>query len=134
LDKYERMEESQLNRTTEFVLALIGGIFGLLLSLSYLLFGGVGLVSGMQEAQQGGMVITVAGLLLLIGSIASMILSAPSQIRKHHKWSGGVTLATGIFGFFVAFIIWLIPGVLLIISGALSLRNPKPDGQSGSEG
>lgn len=121
-----------MNRTTEFVLALIGGIFGLLLSLSYLLFGGVGLVSGMP--QQGGMVITVAGLLLLIGSIASMILSAPSQIRKHHKWSGGVTLATGIFGFFVAFIIWLIPGVLLIISGALSLRNPKPDGQSGSEG
>lgn len=127
------MEESRLNRTTEFVLALIGGIFGLLLSLSYVLFGGVGLVSGVEEAQQGGMVITVAGILLLIGSIASMILSAPSQIRKHHKWSGGVTLATGILGFFVAFILWLIPGVLLILSGALSLRIPKTDRQNHTE-
>ncbi|MBN2908473.1 hypothetical protein JQC72_02935 [Polycladomyces sp. WAk] len=122
-----------MNRTTEFVLALIGGIFGLLLSLSYVLFGGVGLVSGVEEAQQGGMVITVAGILLLIGSIASMILSAPSQIRKHHKWSGGVTLATGILGFFVAFILWLIPGVLLILSGALSLRIPKTDRQNHTE-
>jgi hypothetical protein len=128
------MEESGLNRTTEFVLALIGGIFGLLLSLSYVLFGGVGLVSGVEEAQQGGMVITVAGILLLIGTVASMILSKPSQIQKHHKWSGGVTLATGILGFFVAFFLWLIPGVLLIISGALSLRSPKQDGKSGTEG
>jgi hypothetical protein len=127
------MEESWLNRTTEFVLALIGGIFGMLLSLSYVLVGGVGLVSGVEEAQQGGIVITVAGILLLIGSIASMVLSAPSQIRKHHKWSGGVTLATGILGFFVTFILWLIPGVLLIISGALSLRSPKTDGQSDTE-
>lgn len=87
----------------------------------------------MEEAQQGGIVITVAGILLLIGSIASMVLSAPSQIRKHHKWSGGVTLATGILGFFVTFILWLIPGVLLIISGALSLRSPKTDGQSDTE-
>ncbi|MDN4594863.1 hypothetical protein [Polycladomyces subterraneus] len=122
-----------MNRTTEFVLALIGGIFGLLLSLSYVLVGGVGLVSGVEEAQQGGIVITVAGILLLIGSVASMILSAPSQIRKHHKWSGGVTLATGILGFFVTFILWLIPGVLLIISGALSLRSPKTDSQSRTE-
>lgn len=127
------MEESWLNRTTEFVLALIGGIFGMLLSLSYVLVGGVGLFSGVEEAQQGGIVITVAGILLLIGSIASMVLSAPSQIRKHHKWSGGVTLATGILGFFVTFILWLIPGVLLIISGALSLRSPKTDGQSDTE-
>ncbi|BCU82355.1 membrane protein [Polycladomyces abyssicola] len=122
-----------MNRTTEFVLALIGGIFGMLLSLSYVLVGGVGLFSGVEEAQQGGIVITVAGILLLIGSIASMVLSAPSQIRKHHKWSGGVTLATGILGFFVTFILWLIPGVLLIISGALSLRSPKTDGQSDTE-
>jgi hypothetical protein len=127
------MEESRLNRTTEFVLAVIGGIFGLLLSLSFLLFGGIGLVSGVAEAQQGGMVMTVAGIPLLIGSVASMILSAPSQIRKHHKWSGGVTLATGILGFFIAFILWLIPGVLLIISGALSLRSPKTDGQNDPE-
>ncbi|MDR6226694.1 DUF4064 domain-containing protein [Desmospora profundinema] len=122
-----------MKRTAEFVLGLIGGILGAgagLLVLAGGLFGQA-YVDLMDEAETMAEIdatwITVVGGLLLLLSIASIVFSVPSMIRKNHVLSGIIQLVAGVGGFLLASFLWLIPGILMILSGALSFRKPKAD-------
>lgn len=121
-----------MKRTTEFVLGLIGGIFGAGAGL-LLVAGGIfgqAYMDMMDEAESVAMVdstwITISGGLLLLLSIAAIIFAVPSLIRKNHVLSGIIQLIAGVGGFFLASLLWLVPGILMIVSGVLCFRKPQP--------
>lgn len=116
-----------MNRTSEFVLGLIGGILGACLAI-LMIFGAYissTLVDFEQFSAINSNIILIEGILLLLLSGASILYSMPSRIQKNHVLSGVIHLITGILGFCLTFILWLLPGILLIISGALCLRKSR---------
>jgi Na+/H+ antiporter NhaB len=118
-----------VNRTAEFVLGLIGGILGIGVGLFFII---AGLFGSAMETELGGKIEGVefvfgVGIILPLLSLLSTVFSVPSLIRKNHMLSGIINLAVGALGFFLATILWIIPGILMIISGGLSMRSPKPE-------
>ncbi|PTM57819.1 DUF4064 domain-containing protein [Desmospora activa] len=121
-----------MKRTAEFVLGLIGGIFGAGIGLLVVAGGlfGQAYMDMMDEAESVAVVdstwLTISGGLLLLLSIVAIIFAIPSLISKNHIRSGIIQLIAGVGGFLLASLLWLIPGILMIISGALCFRKPKP--------
>ncbi|GGE06479.1 hypothetical protein GCM10011571_04520 [Marinithermofilum abyssi] len=118
-----------MNRTAEFILGLIGGILGIGVGLFFII---AGLFGSAMETELGGNIEGVEfvfgiGIILLLLSLLSTVFSMPSMIQKNHMLSGIINLAVGALGFFLATILWIIPGILMIISGGLSMRSPKPE-------
>ncbi|AQP53609.1 hypothetical protein CBF34_00670 [Vagococcus penaei] len=134
-------------RKTEFVLTLLSGIFGILSSV--LVFLGAGLLSIvssnpeiMAEAELpegmtfeevsasldvlGSGVQVVAGVALVM-SIVLIVLSFFLKKNQKNVLFGIIILILSIVPFFLLTFLWIIPGILGIIAGAMLLLRKIPN-------
>lgn len=115
-----------MKRTAEFVLGLIGGILGILASLSGVLFGAVatamnvdagGVVSG---ASWGALILSILG---IVGA---------SMIKKKTLVASIFLLVAAIGGFICLSVIYVIPAILLLIAGIMGLVRKDNSGTGAS--
>jgi hypothetical protein len=112
-----------LKRTAEFVLGLIGGIFGVLAGLFLVFVGGV---ASAMEVKEGNIVSGVAWISILL-SILGIIGSC--MVKKKTVLASIFMLIAGIAGFFCTGLFFIVPGALLLIAGIMGLAR-KGGGQS----
>ncbi|HDR4368829.1 DUF4064 domain-containing protein [Bacillus cereus group sp. BfR-BA-01453] len=104
-----------MKRTAEFVLGLIGGIFGILCAFIALFIGGLG------SALEADGANTVIGLgwgavgLSILGIVGSVM------VRSKAKAGGIMMTVAAIGGFICISVIYLLPGVLLLIGGLMGI-------------
>ncbi|HDR4520574.1 TPA: DUF4064 domain-containing protein [Bacillus cereus] len=104
-----------MKRTAEFVLGLIGGIFGILCAFIALFIGGLG------SALEADGANTVIGLgwgavgLSILGIVGSVMVRSKAK-------AGGITMTVAAIGGFICIsVIYLLPGVLLLIGGLMGI-------------
>ncbi|MGP2423686.1 DUF4064 domain-containing protein [Bacillus sp. FH] len=104
-----------MKRTAEFVLGLIGGIFGILCAFIALFIGGLG------SALEADGANTVIGLgwgavgLSVLGIVGSVMVRSKAKV-------GGIMMTVAAIGGFVCIsAIYLLPGVLLLIGGLMGI-------------
>lgn len=104
-----------MKRTAEFVLGLIGGIFGILCAFIALFIGGMGAAFEAEGAN------TIIGLgwgavgLSVLGIVGSVM------VRSKAKAGGIMMTVAAIGGFICISIFFLLPGVLLLIGGLMGI-------------
>lgn len=103
-------------RTTEFVLGILGGIFGLLGALAGLFIGSVGGALGAAGAS------TVTGLAAGAAILAIIGIVGAALVKSRTKLAGALMLISAIGGFIAIFLFYLIGAVLLFIAGVMALR------------
>ncbi len=103
-------------RNAEFVMGLLGGIFGIIGAFSALMFAGVGAAFKASGAEDIGS-LSVAAIFLAIWGIIGAALS-----RSHGKLGGLFMLASAIGGVIAISMGYLLSGVLLGIAGVMSMR------------
>lgn len=112
--------KASVSRTAEFVLGLLGGIFGLFAAVFAMVIGGA--AEGLQEAgydTTGGDTVIGLGWLALVLSVVAIV--AASLVKSRTQISGWLLLVSGVGGFVAVSLFWLIPGVLIILSGLMAL-------------
>ncbi|MBG0964139.1 DUF4064 domain-containing protein [Bacillus sp. SRB1LM] len=104
-----------MKRTTEFVLGLIGGIFGILCAFIALFIGGLG------SALEADGANTVIG--LGWGAVALSVLGIVGSVMVRSKAkAGGIMMTVAAIGGFICIsAIYLLPGVLLLIGGLMGI-------------
>ncbi|EJQ14778.1 MULTISPECIES: DUF4064 domain-containing protein [Bacillus] len=104
-----------MKRTAEFVLGLIGGIFGILCAFIALFIGGLG------SALEADGANTVIG--LGWGAVALSILGIVGSVMVRSKAKvGGIMMTVAAIGGFICIsLIYLLPGVLLLIGGLMGI-------------
>ncbi|MBC1353772.1 DUF4064 domain-containing protein [Listeria innocua] len=121
-------------RKTEFILALIAGITGVIAGITGIASGGIlAAFSGSEELSNatsmtaadseelvaaGGFAIIFSIIVLVLG-IALIVFAV--LIKRNAKLFGILTLVAGAVGFFLAGLLWIVPGVLAIIVGIMCL-------------
>ena len=112
------MEESILNqatsRTTEFVLGLIGGIFGIFVGVFVIMFGELG--RGFSGSSGG---LTSSGIAVII--LATLGIIGAAMVKSKPKIAGVLMLVAAIGGFIASFVFYILPAILLLIAGLMSL-------------
>lgn len=104
-----------MKRTAEFVLGLIGGIFGIICAFIALLIGGMGAAFEAEGAN------TIIGLgwgavgLSILGIVGSVM------VRSKAKAGGIMMTVAAIGGFICISIFFLLPGILLLIGGLMGI-------------
>ena len=109
--------------TGESILGVVGGILGIIVGVFIYYLGTFGL--GDIPAELAGMLLILLGFLSLVGV---------AVIGRYRSIGGALMIIAGILGFFVLFALWIIPGIIMIVGGALSFRKPKPLGEVKVEG
>jgi hypothetical protein len=104
-----------MKRTAEFVLGLIGGIFGVLAAFSGVFFGAVATAL---EVDSGG-VVSAASWVAVVLSILGIIGSA--MIKNKTTLGSIFMLIAAIGGFICISVLYTLPGVLLLIAGIMGL-------------
>ncbi|HDX9654372.1 hypothetical protein COM65_19320 [Bacillus wiedmannii] len=104
-----------MKRTTEFVLGLIGGIFGIICAFIALMIGGMGAAFEAEGAE------SIIG--LGWGAVALSILGIVGcvVVKKNAKVGGIMMTVAAIGGFICISIFYLLPGVLLLIGGLMGI-------------
>ncbi|HDR7526769.1 MULTISPECIES: DUF4064 domain-containing protein [Bacillus cereus group] len=104
-----------MKRTAEFVLGLIGGIFGILCAFIALFIGGLG------SALEADGANTVIG--LGWGAVALSVLGIVGSVMVRSKAkAGGIMMTVAAIGGFICIsLIYLLPGVLLLIGGLMGI-------------
>ncbi|VXC71432.1 conserved membrane hypothetical protein [Bacillus mycoides] len=104
-----------MKRTAEFVLGLIGGIFGIICAFIALLIGGMGAAFEAEGAN------TIIGLgwgavgLSILGIVGSVMVRSKAKV-------GGIMMTIAAIGGFICIsIFFLLPGVLLLIGGLMGI-------------
>ncbi|MBG9721770.1 hypothetical protein BK735_21540 [Bacillus mycoides] len=104
-----------MKRTAEFVLGLIGGIFGIICAFIALLIGGMGAAFEAEGAN------TIIGLgwgavgLSILGIVGSVMVRGKAKV-------GGIMMTVAAIGGFICIsIVYLLPGVLLLIGGLMGI-------------
>jgi len=109
-----------LKRTTEFVLGLIGGIFGVFGAIIALFIGGVDAAissSGTSDIIGLGWGAVILSILGIVGSVV---------VKGKAKLGGIFMLVSAIGGFICISLFYLLPGILLLIAGLMGiLRKDK---------
>ncbi|KEK22868.1 DUF4064 domain-containing protein [Bacillus gaemokensis] len=104
-----------MKRTTEFVLGLIGGIFGILCAFIALFIGGV---SAAMDADSANSVIGLgwgAVALSILGIVGSVMVKSKAKV-------GGIMMTVAaISGFICISFIYILPAVLLLIGGLMGI-------------
>ncbi|MBE7097870.1 MULTISPECIES: DUF4064 domain-containing protein [Bacillus] len=104
-----------MKRTTEFVLGLIGGIFGILCAFIALFIGGV---ASAMEAEGASNVIGLgwaAVALSILGIVGSVMVKSKAKV-------GGVMMTIAAIGGFICIsFIYILPAVLLLIGGLMGI-------------
>ncbi|MCU5446477.1 DUF4064 domain-containing protein [Bacillus cereus] len=104
-----------MKRTTEFVLGLIGGIFGILCAFIALFIGGV---ASAMEAEGAGSVIGLgwaAVALSILGIVGSVMVKSKAKV------GGAMMTIAAIGGFICISFIYILPAVLLLIGGLMGI-------------
>lgn len=104
-----------MKRTTEFVLGLIGGIFGIIFAFIALMIGGMGAAF---EADGSNIIITsswVAIGLSILGIVGSV------KVKSNAKAGGIMMTIAAIGGFICIFMFYILPAVLLLIGGLMGI-------------
>ncbi|HDR6309459.1 TPA: DUF4064 domain-containing protein [Bacillus cereus] len=104
-----------MKRTTEFVLGLIGGIFGILCAFIALFIGGV---ASAMEAEGAGSVIGLgwaAVALSVVGIVGSVMVKSKAKV------GGAMMTISAIGGFICISFIYILPAVLLLIGGLMGI-------------
>lgn len=100
-------------RTTEFILGLLGGIFGFGGAVFALMFGAVDeAVSGNSEVSGLGWAAMLFSALAIIGAV---------MVRSKPKVGGALMLVSGIGGFISIFVFYTLSALLLVIAGLMGL-------------
>ena len=114
------------SRTTEFVLGLLGGIFGFLGALVAMLFGGLagsfGEAFGSAEAVATGTQIVGMAFGAIIMAIIGIVGAAMVKNKKRHKLAGGLMIISAIGGLIAVSFAYVLATVLLLIAGIMALR------------
>jgi hypothetical protein len=103
----------------DFVLGLLGGIFGFFAGLLALGFGGLGEALGASSATS----IIGLGALAILASIIGIVGAAISGGRP--KAGGGLMIISGILGLIAVSMFYLLSTVLLVVGGIMALRSKK---------
>ncbi len=109
-------------RGAEFVMGLLGGIFGIVAALSGLMFSGVGAAIGMKGAETIGN-LTVAAMLFSVWGIVGAAV-----VRRHGKLGGLFMTAAAVGGIVSISLFFVLPGVLLGIAGIMGLAKKNQVG------
>ncbi len=109
---------------TPALVGIIGGVIGLIVGIGAAIFtlflGGLGSMAGVSGSGK----IIIAGILLFIFALIGLIGGALSD--SNPKKGGLLMLIGGLGGFLSGWgIIWLFPGILLLIGGFLTLREKR---------
>ncbi|HDR7390811.1 TPA: DUF4064 domain-containing protein [Bacillus toyonensis] len=104
-----------MKRTAEFVLGLIGGILGIICAFVALLIGGMGAAFEADGAN------TIIG--LGWGAVALSVLGIVGSVMVRSKAKvGGIMMTVAAIGGFICIsLIYLLPGVLLLIGGLMGI-------------
>ncbi|MDA1657918.1 DUF4064 domain-containing protein [Bacillus cereus group sp. TH150LC] len=104
-----------MKRTTEFVLGLIGGIFGIICAFIALMIGGMGAAFEADGAN------TIIGLgwgavgLSTLGIVGSVMVKSKAKV-------GGIMMTVAAVGGFICIsAVYLLPGILLLIGGLMGI-------------
>ncbi|EIJ79177.1 hypothetical protein PB1_16509 [Bacillus methanolicus PB1] len=104
-----------MKRTTEFVLGLLGGIFGFIGAFMALFIGGVDAAfssSGTSEVIGLGWAAVILSILGIIGSVV---------VKSKAKFGGILMLISAIGGVISISMFYILPGVLLLIAGLMGI-------------
>ncbi|MCY8918095.1 DUF4064 domain-containing protein [Bacillus atrophaeus] len=104
-----------MKRTTEFVLGLLGGIFGFIGAIMALVIGGLDASFNSTGTSDIIGLGWGAVFLSILGIVASVI------VRKKAKLGGSLLIVSGIGGLICISLFYLLPAVLLIIPGVMGL-------------
>jgi len=103
-------------RTTEFVLGLLGGIFGFIGAIIAMFIGGIGSVLGAEDAS------TVIGLGWLAILFAIIGIVGAALVRNKTKLGGLFMIVSAVggvisvsFGYALAFVLLIIAGLMAVI-------------------
>ncbi|PHD73878.1 DUF4064 domain-containing protein [Bacillus toyonensis] len=104
-----------MKRTTEFVLGLIGGIFGILCAFIALFIGGVGAAVEADGANQVIGLGWAAIALSILGIVGCVMVKSKAKV-------GGIMMTIAAIGGFICIsIVYLSPGILLLIGGLMGI-------------
>lgn len=130
-----------MNKTAVFVLGLIGSILGILGSIFWILFG-AGFIGGIVDhdlpldapltgvALAVGFIISITQSVITISLfIVALVKSTPFSLDKGMKSSGVWLLVIGVVTVIIN-LFHIIPCVLIIIAGALSLQGGNKQGST----
>lgn len=102
-------------KTAAMVLGIVGGVIGIIAALAVMLIGGV----GSALAAEGAGEVTGLGLYAFFVAVAAIVGGALAHKATFDSWF--ILLATGIIGFIVISLFWILSGILLIVGGVLEL-------------
>jgi hypothetical protein len=102
-------------RTTEFVLGLIGGIFGFFGAIIALMFGGLGAAF----AAEGASTVISAGWVAMLLSIVGIV--GASIVKGKPKTGGWFMIVSAVGGLIAISMAYVLPFVLLIIGGLMAV-------------
>ncbi|EOP60203.1 MULTISPECIES: DUF4064 domain-containing protein [Bacillus cereus group] len=114
-----------MKRTVEFVIGLIGGILGLLLSL-FIVIGCISYTSSNTSSGGIGEYIIITSSIALIIQIGLLVLACCVN-KINNKTYGICMIVLSIISLFLGLFILFIPVVLQIISGAFAFRSLKQE-------
>ncbi|MBC1603903.1 DUF4064 domain-containing protein [Paenilisteria rocourtiae] len=118
-----------MNRTAEFVLGLVGGITGVIASITATIFGFfiIGVAAIVPEDTFQGLFsvgMMAAGVLVFFMSVFAIV--AACLIKANPKLWGIMLIIVGGVGFILIQLLWIVPGVLLLISGIMCVSRKPP--------
>jgi len=109
-----------MKRTTEFVLGLIGGIFGIISGFIAMMIGGIGGAVGANGASTVGHLGMAAILLSVLGIVGAVMMNSKAKIGA---W---FMVIASVGGFISVSMFYILPGILLIIAGLMGLLRRQP--------
>lgn len=102
--------------TPEFILGLLGGIFGFVASLLILGIGSLGTAFGAEGASTAVWMGIVALILSILGIIGA------AKINQNPRGAGQIMILDGVIGLlFLSFLFWL-PALLILLGGIVAYR------------
>lgn len=107
-----------MKRTAEFVLGLLGGIFGFFGAFFGIFFGAIDkAVTGSSEISGLAVSAMLASIVAIVGSV---------MVRSKAKVGGAIMLIAAIWGLISISLFYVLPAVMLIIAGLMGvLRKDK---------
>ncbi|WP_135612144.1 hypothetical protein [Methanococcoides sp. AM1] len=119
-----------MSKEAATILGTVGGFFGVAASACLFLFAAfnLGFGSRILEYPPAPMEVFIILGIGLIALALGMIGIAGSVVARTDKKKGAkLMLASGIFGFFLLFALWIIPGILLTAGGILAMKDAGGD-------
>ncbi|PED43145.1 DUF4064 domain-containing protein [Bacillus cereus] len=104
-----------MKRTTEFVIGLIGEIFGIIFAFIALLIGGIGAAF---EADGANSIITFSWMAI---GLSTLGIVGSVKVKGNAKAGGIMMTIAAIGGFICIFMFYILPGVLLLIGGLMGI-------------